>query len=50
MSPVRYPDHDRFSEDVPLCESPVADIEGRYAKLSDFLDEIAKKVDQALSE
>jgi hypothetical protein len=48
MSPVRYPDHDSFSEDVPLCESPVADIEERYAKLSDFLDEIAKKVDQTL--
>lgn len=50
MSPVRYPDHLHSSEDVPLCESPVADIEERYAKLSDFLNEIAKKVDQALYE
>lgn len=33
------------SDDVPRCESPVLDLEERYAKLSDFLSELARKTD-----
>lgn len=49
-SPMREPDLESFSEDMPRCESPVVDMEERYLKLTEFLDEIAKKVDQTLFE
>lgn len=50
MTPMRAPEQDSFRSTVARSPSPPVNIAERCMKLSDFLDEITRQVDQSLRE